>query len=92
MKFTQFLRPDGRRRETEIHRSPEIEALANGLAMQGYSFEIEELSTGDVSMEVVKHGGDDPEVIAGEICRNGPEVPIAVDKMIRDAADAESTT
>lgn len=91
IKFTQYLRPNGRTKVIEIERPSEIEALAQGLLKQGYVFEIEELQTGEVSMSIEDHSKEDPEVIAMEICPNGPEVPNAVDKMIREAYEQRTT-
>jgi len=80
--FTQYLRPDGRRTMTEIDRPPEIEALALKIAAAGGRFESEHLTTGHASLTVAYLGDD----IAIEVCRNGPEVPAAVDRLVRNAA------
>lgn len=79
--FTQFKRPDGRKVQTGIERPAAIEMMAQRLLKQGFVFEIEELMTGMVSMEVT----DGRSVIASEICTNGPDVPPTVDRMIRNA-------
>lgn len=86
--FTQFLRPNGRKRVETIERPAEIEAIAEQLQQAGVVFEIEELQNGVVSMEAVRPtgGDDDPEVLASELCRNGPEVPRMVDKLVKEAA------
>lgn len=84
--FTQFLRPHGKQQRIYIDCEPEIEAMAKDILKHGYEFEIEELQTGQISMEILKHKPDaDPEVIAGEICPNGPPVVENVAKMIREA-------
>lgn len=49
--FTQFLRPDGRQRATSIDRPAEVEGLAQHLRKVGVRFEVEELTTGEVSLE-----------------------------------------
>jgi hypothetical protein len=94
--FTQYLRPDGRKRPVLIERPAEIEALAKAIIDAGYRFEIEELTTGEASMEILKDVPD-PDIndsLAMEICPNGPTVgdvlgvPESVDKMIRDATAA----
>lgn len=82
--FTQFLMPDGRQKSVEIDRPEPIATLAKGLIDQGCRFEIEMLQTGEISMEVMRHG----KPITGEICANGPDVPRRVDKMIQDAVVA----
>lgn len=79
--FTQFLRPDGRQRPASIDRPTGIETMARQLIMLGWAFEIEELVTGQVSMEIVS--GED--VIASRLCPNGPAVPKAVDEMAEEA-------
>lgn len=86
--FTQFLMPDGRTRGVTIDRPAEIEAQAQKIIAAGHRFEIEMLTTGEVSMEIVRDITD-PDIddsIAMEICPNGPEVPTCVDKMIYEAA------
>lgn len=79
--FTQFLMPDGRQKEVSIDRPEAIGTLARGLIDHGCVFEIEMLSTGEISMEVM-HGENS---IAAEICLNGPEVPKAVDRLVEQA-------
>lgn len=87
--FTQFLMPNGRRQEVTIDQPPEIEALAKRIIAAGHRFEIEMLRTGEISMEIVRDvpDADIDDSIAGEICPNGPPVHLAVEKMIRDAAN-----
>jgi hypothetical protein len=86
--FTQFLRPDGRRMDVSVERPPEVYALAMGLVANGYRFEIEELRDGTVSMDCSRPEDDGP--VAMELCRNGPEVPDAVDRLVRAAARAKT--
>jgi hypothetical protein len=84
--FTQFLRPHGRQQHIHIACEPDLEAMAMEIIKRGYVFEIEMLQTGQISMEILKHKpDDDPEVIAGEICVNGPPVVENVAKMVREA-------
>lgn len=82
MTFTQFLRPDGRQKTVEIERPAEIETLAKKVLAKGLRFEIEELQTGDVSMTV----SDGDEDLFIRICPNGPDVPLNVDLLVREAA------
>jgi len=84
--FTQFLMPDGRKRGGGFDRSPEIEAIAMKLIDAGARFEIEMLGDGEsvhMSCEITRKGED--EVLANAICINGPALPEAVDKLVRDA-------
>jgi hypothetical protein len=87
--FTQFLRPDGRRREVTIVRQPAIVEKAQKLIEAGCRFKIEELTTGQVSMTVERDDKDgETEVLAQKIVMNGPKVPPAVDEMVGDAFSA----
>jgi hypothetical protein len=81
--FTQFLRPDGRRETVWIERTAEVAALAKAIVEAGGRFEIEELMDHTVSMAVEK-GDDGP--VAMELCKNGPDVLDAVDRLVREAA------
>ena len=87
--FKQFLRPDGRQTQVRIERPDEICEQAHKLVEAGWRLEIEMLAIGTISMTVERDKGDkgDDEIIcsAHEICNNGPEVPVAVDKLITDA-------
>lgn len=87
--FTQYLRPNGRQTTVWIERSPEIAALAQQVLAAGYHFDIEELMDRTVSMTVESNIPHDDEQapIAIELCPNGPEVPAAVDRLIRTAAE-----
>lgn len=77
--FTQFLRPDGRQTSLTIERPADVAELAKAIIGRGYRFECEELVTGYVSLTVADDKGDhDIEVVP-----NGPEVPAAIDRMIR---------
>jgi len=82
MKFTQFLRPSGRRQTTEIYRSPEVEAKAREVEAAGGRFEVEVLMEGVVSLEVVMDHEGEVVSVAGELVKNGPGVPDAVDLLV----------
>jgi len=84
--FTQFLMPDGRRTPIEIDRSTSVEESAHRLISLGCHFDIEMLSTGEISMTCEDDRWEDEPVLAHEICPNGPEVPIAVDRLVATAA------
>ena len=77
--FTQYLRPDGRREPVTIDRPEEIAKLASLITDRGYRFECEHLATGHASLTIA--GLDDDEDI--EVVPNGPEVPAAVDRLIK---------
>jgi hypothetical protein len=80
--FTQYLRPNGRRTSVEIDRPPEIEQLAEQFINAGGSYECEELTTGHASLTAVHPDCDDGDC-AIEVVMNGPEVPEAVDRVVR---------
>lgn len=81
--FTQYLRPDGRRRAMSIVRSPEITALAAQIMAAGYVFEMEVLggSNDNVYLECRRNG----RMLSNRLVRNGPLVPEAVDQLVREA-------
>lgn len=87
--FTQFLRPDGRRKAVEIDRPDEVAELAAGLWSAGYELHAEVLMTNQVSL-TVEHSDeerlDEDGAIAHELVANGPGVPEAVDRLVRTAA------
>lgn len=83
--FTQFLMPDGRRTSVEIDRPEEVESIAQRLILFGCRFEIEMLRTGEISMTVER--GED-ETLAIEVCPNGPDVPVCVDRLVITAEKA----
>ena len=84
MNFTQYLRPDGRKRFVTIERSGDVEAMAERLVKIGARFEVEQLTTGEVSLECILQT-DEPQILSSAICANGPGVPEAVDKLVEDA-------
>ena len=77
--FTQYLRPDGRKRATEIERPPWIETMADRFIASGGCYECEHLMTGHASLTAVKYGRD----VCIEVVENGPEVPAAVDRLVQ---------
>jgi hypothetical protein len=85
--FTQYLMPDGRTKSVKIDRPENIGLKAQKLVEAGCYFEIEMLRTGEISMSVEREPVDDDDdgVLAMEVCANGPDVPICVDKMITTA-------
>jgi hypothetical protein len=81
--FTQYLRPDGAKRDVSIERPPEIEALAQRFIASGGRFECEELRTGEASLTAVKYDRD----VAIKVVPNGPAVLDAVDAVVRLSQD-----
>lgn len=82
--FTQYLRPNGRKTQVTIERPKEVIEKAQAIMLKGFSFEIEELMNGMVSMTVEKPY-DDNGPIAHKVCKNGPDVLINVDQLVDTA-------
>jgi len=76
--FTQYLMPDGRKRDVSISRPKEIYDKVLDIIDAGYRFEAEVLTTGQVSLTIT---GKDEDVDI-EVVENGPKVPLAVDNMV----------
>lgn len=83
IEFTQYLRPNGRRKPITINRSIEVEERAERLIMAGLRFEAEVLTTGEVSLTVFDQ--DSEEDVAIELTPNGDHVGAAVDKLVDQA-------
>jgi hypothetical protein len=82
IQFTQYLRPNGRTKTVWIDLDKTMEDTAKELTDCGCVFEIEVLMTNQVSM-TCEHDGD---VLSHEIVENGPDVPVAVGRLVREAA------
>ena len=86
VEFVQFMLPCGNIRITKISVSPKIYEKALFLKEKKCRFEIEILTSGDVSAEIVGtniHG--EYESIAIVLCNNGPQIPSAINKLINEA-------
>lgn len=88
--FTQYMLPNGEKREVGVPRPPDIEKLAKELIDAGYRFESEILTTGEVSLTCVGEESDDEGIIGDvdlyiEISLNGPMIRDAIDKLVKDA-------
>lgn len=87
--FTQFLMPDGRRREVTFECKEEFDSAVKFLLDFGARFECEILSIGAVSLTVEFFTPDREDLtLAHEISANGPEVTEAVEKLITNAVQA----
>jgi hypothetical protein len=80
--FTQFLFPNGRRAPVEIDMPPEVEAKAEELRKAGWSFETECFPDTQI---VHADCCDDDDVLADEVCSNGPDVLVMVERLVRKA-------
>lgn len=81
--FTQYILPNGRRREETIERPAEIEAIASRFIESGGKYECEVLTTGHVSLTAVKEVDGEPQDVEIIICNNGPDIPVKVDELVR---------
>ena len=82
--FTRYLRPNGQQALQEIPTDDETAALAVDIVNRGFRFEVEVLTTGEVSLTVF-----DPEEevdVEIEVVPDGPEVPGAVKRLVRSMA------
>jgi len=85
--FTQYLLPHGRKAPRWIKMPTEIEDLAKRFIDDGGWFECEML--GDmktVSLTACKTIRGEDQDIEIEVVENGPEIPSAVERLVRKAA------
>lgn len=84
ISFTQYLMPDGRKDTVRIDRPDDIAAKAAIIQNAGYGLACEMLSDyRTISLTVENDDGD----FDIETCANGPDVPVAVDRLITRAAE-----
>lgn len=76
--FTQYLRPDGKRRIITITVPRAVAEKAAKMMELGYHLEAEILTTGQVSLSVAGKNCD----VAVEVVANDEHVPPAVNKLI----------
>jgi len=83
--FTQYLKPDGRKRMMRFGVLGESAVAARKVLDAGLQFECEILTTDEVSLTVF----DDEieEDIAIEVCPNGPDVDAAIVRLINAAVE-----
>ncbi len=75
---TQFLLPDGKQRQCQVHISDDLQSQCNLLARCKCRLTAEMLTTGEVSQCIEHEEGD----YAIEICTKS-EVVVVLEKMIR---------
>lgn len=80
---TQFLLPDGRKREVSINRPKAVADQALEVIATGLRFEAEILSTGEVHMTVADT--EESLDLHSVLVRNGPQVPEAFDRLVHVA-------
>lgn len=84
IRFTQYLRPHGHPVPVWIDMPAPVEEMAKAVVAAGGIFEIEVLTTGQVSMSVEKRGYSCDDHVA-ELCPNDAAVPDAVERLVRRA-------
>lgn len=78
--FTQYLMPDGKKAEVTIDRPDDIAAKAREIIARGFRFECEMLSDRkSISLTITDPDEGDLDI---EVVQNGPDVPLAVDRMV----------
>lgn len=85
IQFTQFLMPFGTPSPVSIDRPAPIADMADAIVARGYRFECEMLRTHEISLTITNDKEGD---VAIEVVPNGPEVPIAIDRMIERFASS----
>lgn len=80
--FTQYLRPHGVPVLVFIDRPEPLAERARRIIAAGFQFECEILTTGDVSLTI--HDVEEGEDVAIEVCANGPDVLLAMDRLVKN--------
>jgi hypothetical protein len=79
--FTQYLLPNGRKKDVSIDMPSDVEIDAFYLISKGCHFDIEMLTTGAISMTCEQ--GD--EIVSIEICNNDNSTIAGVQKLVKSA-------
>ncbi len=79
-EFTQYLLPDGRQKQATFEIADDLQSHLTTIEAVGARLECEVLTTGAVSLTVTSEDGNDFDI---ELVPNGPEVPAAVDRLVR---------
>jgi len=88
--FTQYLLPNGRKREVTMDVDKATCEAATKLIADGVHFDAEILTTGEVSLTAENDSLDEP-VLATAVVKNGPGMREAVCKLVADAAKVQET-
>ena len=84
--FTQFLRPNGERKETWIEMPTDVELLARRFIDEGGAYTSELLPrTNEVSLCAEFGIEDERKDVVCVIAQNGPDIPDAVEQLIRES-------
>ena len=82
--FTQYLRPDGRKRSTFISVHTDVAKKARSIMARGLAFECEVLATGEASFTITDPEEGDLDI---RVVPNGPGVRDAIECMVREFAE-----
>ena len=85
IQFTQYLRPDGRTKPVSIDRPKSIEDMAREISRKGYKFEVEVLSTLEVSVTVTHPDDGDVFIRIYPNDVNGAGAAEAIDALVTEA-------
>jgi len=86
--FIQYLRPNGHKTNISIKVDQITGDMAKKLINVGARFEVEELSTGMVSLEVINTNVDEDDLmfcLSGQLVPNGPGMKKAVVELVKQA-------
>ncbi len=83
MKLTQYVLPNGKKKEIRTKRPANIEAMAARFVEAGGRYEMEKLRTGQISFTACAEVDGEMQDIAIALSPNGPEAPAALDDVIR---------
>jgi hypothetical protein len=85
--FIRYSLPDGRRSRVEMACSPEAAQRAQEIIAQGFVFEVEVLSSGNVSTTITDPQRGDFDITIGA---NGPDVTRNVEAMVKRFDDRQA--
>ena len=90
VEFTQYLRPDGRQKSVTMHVADDLCSQYEAIKEVGARLECEVLMTEEVSLTIFDPSSEDD--FDMELEQNGPDVPAAVDRLIRRFKQVEYRT
>jgi len=88
--FTQHLRPDGRKRPLTVDAPTELEAEVKKLLEAGVTFSAEVLRT-EYAYNIALYIEKGADLLAMELCPNGPEILEALKRLITRAVAVLNT-
>lgn len=79
VKFTQYLRPNGRKRDIYTEVTDELGPQIDQIIVNGFNFTAEVVAETMVVLTI----SDDRADYEMHVCQNGTEVPETIERMIR---------